>query len=84
MCTYTDISTLYLLSSTYTLRIVAMFLIMTLQYAMGRCVYDISNIQSVFFLLDRKAPARRSSEVLSDFVKVIVIAIICLAPVVDC
>jgi len=42
------------------------------------------NSRVLLFLLDRKAPARRSSEVLSDFVKVIVIAIICLAPVVDC
>lgn len=40
------------------------------------------NSRVFLFLLDRKAPARRSSEVLSDFVEVIVTAIVCLAPVV--
>jgi len=38
----------------------------------------------IFSLLDPLAPARRSSEFLLDFLKCIITAIICLAPIVDC
>jgi hypothetical protein len=37
-----------------------------------------------FFLPDRQAPAQRSSQFLLDFLRVIITAIVCLAPVVDC
>ena len=39
------------------------------------------NSRVYLFLLERKAPARRSSETLSDFIKVIVTAIVCQTPV---
>lgn len=80
--TYTYvISTLYLLSSTYTLRIVAMILIMALQYIMGRCVYDISPIQDVFSCWTEKRrpdalPALRRTLRVGDAEQSIQIAVI--------
>jgi len=41
------------------------------------------NYRVFLFLLDRKPPARRSSEFVLDFVKVIT-AIVSMAPVIDC
>jgi len=44
---------------------------------------SLFNIQGVF-LLDLYAPARRFSEFLLHFLKVIITAIVCLATVIDC
>jgi len=41
-------------------------------------------MEGVVLLLDRYAPAGLSSASLFDFLKVVIPAIVCLAPVMDC
>jgi hypothetical protein len=53
-------------------------------YVNGKTMMRYEQKYRLFFVLyDRSAPARRSSEFLLDFLKVVISAIFCLAPVID-